>query len=118
MRLNLLIFAVLQAGVYAIAPILGVGNSKAVPDSYIVVLKKGLPGTTVTSHLKKTNEILGVNKRHDFDLGGLKGYHFRASSSVVQQLAQSDEASFALGSFNLQDGTTYKYEYIEIDPYL
>jgi hypothetical protein len=84
---------VFLAGAHAISPIVGAGNAKAVPDSYIVVLKKGISVAAVKSHLRQTNEILGLTKKSDFDLGGFKGYHVQASKSVVERLAESDEAS-------------------------
>lgn len=96
MRFTLTISTIFLAGVHAIAPILGVGSARAVPDSYIIALKKGISVAAVKSHLRQTDEILGLNKdvrKTEFDLGGFKGYHLRASKSVVERLAESDEAS-------------------------
>lgn len=93
MRFTLTFSTIFLAGTHAISPIVGAGTAKAVPDSYIVVLKKNISVAAVKSHIRQTNEILGLTKKSDFDLGGFKGYHVQTSKSVVEQLAESDEAS-------------------------
>jgi hypothetical protein len=93
MRFTLIFSNIFLAGAHAISPIVGAGNAKAIPDSYIVVLKKELSVAAVKSHLRQTDEILGLTKKSDFGLGGFKGYHVRASKSVVERLAENDEAS-------------------------
>lgn len=93
----LAIFSVLLlAGVEAVAPIISVENADTVADSFLVILKNGLSTAEIQSHRSKTSGILGASgaiKKSDFDLGGLKGYHVRASKSVVEQIAKSDEES-------------------------
>jgi len=93
MLFTLAFSTIFLACAHAISPIVGAGNPKAVPDSYIVVLKKDISVAAVKSHLRQTDEILGLTEKSDFDLGGFKGYHVRASKSVVERLAESDEAS-------------------------
>jgi hypothetical protein len=113
MQFILTVLGTFLAGVHAIAPIVGVGNAKAVPDSYIVVLKRDISFAAVESHHRQTNKILGSTKKSDFDLGGFKGYHVRASKSIVEQLAESDEASL-ISSLSIH-GTSIKFKNIKED---
>jgi hypothetical protein len=96
MRLVAIFSVLFLAGVEAIAPIVSVDD--AVADSFLVVLKDSISSAALKSHRSKTSEILssaGAIKKSEFDVGGLKGYHVQASRSVVEQIAESDEARYS-----------------------
>ena len=80
--------------VHAIGSLLGVDHPDVVPDSYIVVFKNDISNDALSSHRKQTDELLsqtGDFQRSDFDIGSFRGYHLRASKSVAERLAESDE---------------------------
>src|SRR4051812_11530841 len=84
----------LLTSVHAIGSLVGIDHPDVVPNSYIVVLKNDISNDALYSHRKQTDELLsqaGNSQRSDFDIGSFRGYHLRASKSVAEHLAESDE---------------------------
>jgi len=84
----------------ALAPITKLSSTaKAVPDSYIVVLKEGITGNALTKHLSWADEVLrtnsGTGERNQTWTGkGFNGYHVRLPKKVAEKLAESDDVGF------------------------
>lgn len=86
----------LVACIYVVraAPILGLDNASAVPNSFIVVLKKDVSTVAVEAHISWANGLLKTStleRDHTFNVHGLIGYTVKASKAVAAQIAESDQ---------------------------
>lgn len=95
MRVFFSVLAVFVTSIQAVSSILGLENAKAIPGSYIVVLKKGLSSTAISSHLSWADGILNTSDDgatpKTFDVNGFRGYTIRTTKSVASMLAESDQ---------------------------
>jgi hypothetical protein len=100
MKLSLLTsFAALLQGAHSLAPFIKLDSSaKAVPNSYIVVLKDNVSDTAFSSHLKWADGILKTSsdagRKFTYNAGGFKGYNIRLPEAAAKLLAASDDIAY------------------------
>lgn len=95
---SLLLFSfllpLLVLGVDGAASILNADSEKAISDSFIVVLKKGVSEQKLAAHASWADGMLKdktAKRRFTFSVGDFKGYHLQASKSVAALLAENEE---------------------------
>lgn len=97
MRSLLFLSAAFVVGVQSAASILNAESPNAIPNSYIVVLKKSVSDAAVTSHLNWADGVLqsrsaARKSNSTFSIKDFKGYVLKAPKAVAALLAESDEA--------------------------
>lgn len=94
MQFSLALLALFSVGAHSAASIRGLENSKAVPDSFIVVLKPSISDEALTSHFRWADGVLKSKsgaRKSAFAFKAFKGYHLQASATVASLLAESEE---------------------------
>jgi hypothetical protein len=96
MRSLLLLLSSFVIGAHSAASILGTNSAKAVPNSFIVVLKNTATDDAVSSHLAWADRVIkskGAVRNSTLSFGAFKGYHLQAPEAVASVLAESEEVS-------------------------
>ncbi|KAF2204347.1 subtilisin-like protein [Delitschia confertaspora ATCC 74209] len=97
MRSLLFLLSVFVVGAHCAASILNSQSSKAIPNSFIVVLKPKISDEALTSHLSWADGVLkskSAARNSHFAFQGFKGYHLKAPKAVAVLLAESDEVDY------------------------
>lgn len=90
MKAHFFLLGLFAVAAHAVAPIVGSTKSKALLNSYIVVLKESVSDEALESHLGGVTGIVNVAPS-TFRLGGFKGYMVKASKGEIAALAESDD---------------------------
>lgn len=64
-----------------------------VRDSYLVVLKTGVTGSVLASHMERANLVSSSKSAKSFNIDGLRGYSVKATYESIRTLAESDEVN-------------------------